>query len=114
MVGCFKLHTACILLTDMDPPTASPTTLNTLLPDHDTAIRLDHKQDPNATCLTVHLYHQAKDGRECRPKGADSMLTFPAGEYVVEELCISAAKACGELHEDFCRDICPQTFRHIS
>lgn len=110
MVRCFKLHMACILRTDMDPATASATTLNTLLP----APGLDHKQDPNATCLTVHLYHQAKDGGECRAKGADSVLTFPAGEYVAEELCISAAKACGELHEDFCCDICPQTFRHIS
>lgn len=37
--------------------------------------------------LQVHLYC-------CRDEA--STLTYPPGEYVAEELCISAAKECGE------------------
>ncbi|KAM8743660.1 tyrosine-protein kinase JAK2a isoform 1-T1 [Acanthopagrus schlegelii] len=89
---------ACIMLTDMEPPTSSPTVHhNGLLPplDPPTELEPDPKQDVKATCLTVHLYYRGKDGRGDVPSGPESTLTFPPGEYVAEELCISAAKACG-------------------
>lgn len=91
---------ACILLTDMDSPTTGPAEPNSdLLPAHDLTSTLEPKQDPSATCLTVHLYHQAKDGggsSGCTSEDSENTLTFPAGQYVAEELCISAAKVCGE------------------
>ncbi|KAM6901168.1 tyrosine-protein kinase JAK2a [Lycodopsis pacificus] len=81
---------ACILLTNMEPPISGPTAhLNGLLPDPEPAAGLDSKQDTDASCLTVHLYYLEKDG------GEGDVLTFPPGEYVAEELCINAAKACG-------------------
>ncbi|TKS84558.1 Tyrosine-protein kinase JAK2 [Collichthys lucidus] len=82
---------ACILMTDMDPPSprADP---NGHLPDHDPAAGLNPKLDMDSPCLTVHLYYQGKDGGA---NGSESVLTFPPGEYIAEELCISAAKACG-------------------
>uniref|UniRef100_A0A671XVD8 Tyrosine-protein kinase n=1 Tax=Sparus aurata TaxID=8175 RepID=A0A671XVD8_SPAAU len=89
---------ACIMLTDMEPPTSSPTAHhNGLLPDLDqpTELELDPKQDVKATCLTVHLYYRGKNGGGDGPNGPESTLTFPPGEYIAEELCISAAKACG-------------------
>lgn len=85
----------CILLTDMEPPTtSSPTAANDLLPAHQPACDLRPKEEPGATCLSVHLYRQVKDGAGCGSQ--ESVLTFPAGQYVAEELCVSAAKACGE------------------
>uniref|UniRef100_A0A671XZ85 Tyrosine-protein kinase n=1 Tax=Sparus aurata TaxID=8175 RepID=A0A671XZ85_SPAAU len=82
----------------MEPPTSSPTAHhNGLLPDLDqpTELELDPKQDVKATCLTVHLYYRGKNGGGDGPNGPESTLTFPPGEYIAEELCISAAKACG-------------------
>lgn len=89
---------ACFLLTDMDSPTTGPAAPNSDLPTHELTSTLEPKQDPSVTCLTVHLYHQAKngDGGGCRSEDLESKLTFPAGQYVAEELCVSAAKACGE------------------
>lgn len=40
--------------------------------------------------LHIHIYHQERAGPELSP------LTYPAGQYVAEELCINAAKECGE------------------
>lgn len=98
---------ACILLSDMDRPALTPTThQNGLLPNPDPA---PAKQDEGATCLTVHLYNRVKAGGGCGAKGSESMLTFPAGEYVAEELCISAAKACGKSQDHFSCAICPHT-----
>ncbi|XP_047425325.1 tyrosine-protein kinase JAK2a [Mugil cephalus] len=87
---------ACILLTDMDPPTSSPTAHYTGdLAEHDSAIGLDPKQEMDATCLRVHLYHLGKDRGTGGTSRSESALTFPPGEYVAEELCITAAKTCG-------------------
>ncbi|XP_033828160.1 tyrosine-protein kinase JAK2 [Periophthalmus magnuspinnatus] len=41
-----------------------------------------------STVLRVHFYHGIQGAAEC------SLLSFPPGDYVAEELCISAAKAC--------------------
>lgn len=88
---------ACILLTDMDQTTSSPEAHHKgQRPDREAAPELDSKPDVDATCLTVYLYYQVKYGEGCEAKGSESVLTFPSGEYVAEELCISAAKACGE------------------
>lgn len=98
---------ACILLSDMDRPALTPTTQhNGLLPDPDPE-PAPAKQDEGATCLTVHLYNRVKAGGGCGAKGSESTLTFPAGEYVAEDLCISAAKACGESWDHFSCAICP-------
>uniref|UniRef100_A0A8D3DHZ3 Tyrosine-protein kinase n=1 Tax=Scophthalmus maximus TaxID=52904 RepID=A0A8D3DHZ3_SCOMX len=51
--------------------------------------------DVDATCLTVHLYYLGKAGGGDAATRSESVLTFPPGEYVVEELCIASAKACG-------------------
>lgn len=92
-----KQHMACILLRDMDQPTSSPTAPHKdLRLDREPAPEPDSKPDVDAACLTVYLYYQVKDGEGCDAKGSESVLTFPSGEYVAEELCISAAKACGE------------------
>ncbi|XP_029024743.1 tyrosine-protein kinase JAK2a [Betta splendens] len=84
---------ACILLTDMDPPTSSLAARpNEAPPDLGPA-----KQDADAACLMVHLHHPGNgDGRTGPSQNrSHSVLTFPAGQYVAEELCTRAAKACG-------------------
>lgn len=86
----FKRHMACILLTNMDPPTTE--NQNGLPPNLDLAT--GPKQDSKATCLSVYQYCE-KEGGEGGASYSESVLTFPPGEYVAEELCISAAKACG-------------------
>lgn len=82
---------ACILLTDMEPPT----TTSPAAP-HDDLHPLHPKEEKSAACLTVHLYHQVKDGS----KGSEGALSFPAGQYVAEDLCVHAAKACGESQQE--------------
>ncbi|XP_041666012.1 tyrosine-protein kinase JAK2a [Cheilinus undulatus] len=84
---------ACIMLTDMDPAFSSQTTHHNghLNP----AAGLEPKQEKDAVCLTVHLYFQGKGKEGGGASSPESALTFPAGEYVAEELCIRAAKACG-------------------
>ncbi|XP_062268891.1 tyrosine-protein kinase JAK2a [Platichthys flesus] len=87
---------ACILLTDMDPPTSGPTAQhNGLQPDKEPATEPKPKQNEDATCLTVHLHYLGKAGGGNGATVSESVLTFPSGDYVVEELCIAAAKACG-------------------
>lgn len=92
---------ACILLTDMETPTSSPPAPpNHLLSAHDPACTPHPKEEPSAACLSIHLHHQVKDEPGGGSKGAEDALSFPAGQYVAEELCISAAKACGEFQEE--------------
>lgn len=43
-----------------------------------------------AGMLQVHLYHQPGT------PNSSGTLTFSFGEYLAEELCVAAAKACGE------------------
>ncbi|KAG7498689.1 tyrosine-protein kinase JAK2-like [Solea senegalensis] len=80
----------------MDSPTSVLTANhNGLLPVCDPAVENNSKQDMDTPCLTVHLHYQGKEGEGDGVKGSDNVLTFPPGEYVVEDLCIAAAKACG-------------------
>uniref|UniRef100_A0A7N6C1Z1 Tyrosine-protein kinase n=1 Tax=Anabas testudineus TaxID=64144 RepID=A0A7N6C1Z1_ANATE len=51
-----------------------------------------HRESPDtrpaATVLRVHFYHSNQAAGDC------SFLSYPPGDYVAEELCIDAAKAC--------------------
>lgn len=86
---------ACILLTDMDSPTASPPAPHNGVPSEpDPTTAPDSKPEEEAICLSVQLYHVGKAGSGAN--GSGDVLTFPAGEHVAEDLCIAAAKACGE------------------
>ncbi|KAM9307022.1 tyrosine-protein kinase JAK2a isoform 2-T3 [Pholidichthys leucotaenia] len=81
---------ACILLSDMESPSSLSSSSST--PDHAVLLHNPPKLDPpssSSSYLNIHLYHPRKDGE------SQSVLTFPPGEYVAEELCIAAAKACG-------------------
>lgn len=44
--------------------------------------------------LQVYLYHRGPHA----PPDSAATLTFTFGEYTAEELCVHAAKACGERH----------------
>lgn len=88
---------ACIVLADMNPPTTNPvTSQNDLTTDAYQATGDDTKQEMEATCLSLHIYYQGNTQR--RADCSEKTLKFPPGEYVAEELCITAAKACGESH----------------
>ncbi|KAM4532916.1 tyrosine-protein kinase JAK2a [Fundulus diaphanus] len=89
-----KEHMAFILLTDMDPLSSNPTTPDSNHhPEPDLPADHDPKQEVKAVTLTVRVYHQGnvQGAGSC----SEDTLTFPPGEYVAEELCVAAAKACG-------------------
>lgn len=93
---CPQVLMACILLTDMDPPTTTTATTPTTTPSDPAC----SKKEPSAACLSVHLFHRVRDeaGGGCR--GSEGVLSFPPGRFVAEELCVSAAQACGEFQEE--------------
>nr|XP_061800654.1 tyrosine-protein kinase JAK2-like [Nerophis lumbriciformis] len=85
----WMLVVANSLLKIMNLSTTSPTIhLNGLPPDQTARSGPDPKQ--NNTCLSVHLYYV-----ENGAGGEESVLTYPPGDYVAEELCILAAQTCG-------------------
>uniref|UniRef100_A0A665WVV7 Tyrosine-protein kinase n=1 Tax=Echeneis naucrates TaxID=173247 RepID=A0A665WVV7_ECHNA len=43
---------------------------------------------PATTVLRLHFYHSGQGPADC------SLISYPPGDYVAEELCIDAAKAC--------------------
>lgn len=45
---------------------------------------------PAAAVLRIHFYYSSQPVANC------SFLSYPPGDYVAEELCIDAAKACSE------------------
>lgn len=53
-----------------------------------------HHEPPDtrqaAAVLRLHFYHSSQGTAEC------NFLSYPPGDYVAEELCIDAAKACSE------------------
>lgn len=55
-----------------------------------TAQREPHEARPTVCVLRIHLYPGGQGATD------SSFLSYPPGNYVAEELCIDAAKACGE------------------
>lgn len=53
-----------------------------------TAHRESADTRPATAVLRLHFYHSSQ--------GAADFLSYPPGDYVAEELCIDAAKACSE------------------
>lgn len=87
---------ACILLTTMSSSVSSPAPHNAVAPEVDPAAGLTTDLGvTTAVCLTVHLYHTEKSESDSAQDNQGGTLTFPSGEYIAEELCIIAAKACG-------------------
>ncbi|KAM9820160.1 tyrosine-protein kinase JAK2a [Neosynchiropus ocellatus] len=91
--------TACVMLTDMDRSDPRPTTPDSNLVADVSEVSLGTKSNMESATLSVHLYFLGKTGdgggtprASC---GSDQVLTYPPGDYVAEELCIHAAKACG-------------------
>lgn len=68
---------------------------------------------PAAAVLRIHFYHSSQAVANC------GFLSYPPGDYVAEELCIDAAKACSKywscvsIHEAprFMRFLCNQRHR---
>ena len=75
---------ACISAMDMPSPVRLPVHLN------GTAHLDSQEPTETAVALRLHLYHSGPLGER------DGPLTFPPGHYLAEELCIQAAKTCGE------------------
>lgn len=73
---------ACLTMTEMDGAATSTVHLNGDLPSNSSAPR---QPEPG---LRVYLYHSLG-------KAEGDYLLFPAGEYIAEEICIAASKACG-------------------
>jgi len=79
-----------------------------------TAHRESPDTRPATAVLRLHYYRSSQEAAD------SSFLSYPPGDYVAEELCIDAAKACSEysdctnLHEaaPFVQLIL--TFKHIS
>ncbi|KAL0965852.1 hypothetical protein UPYG_G00286590 [Umbra pygmaea] len=83
-----KPRMACLAVMDMDSPVCPSSNQNGCVLDP--LPISDAKQELAApSCLRVHLYILG------RGDANSTELTFPPGDYVVEELCIDAAKACG-------------------
>ncbi|KAJ7986877.1 hypothetical protein DPEC_G00332960 [Dallia pectoralis] len=81
---------ACIAVMDMDSPVC-PTSNQNGFPRDPLPVS-NVEQEPEVVipyCLRVHLYHLGRGEAKC------SELTYLPGDYVIEELCIDAAKACG-------------------
>lgn len=55
-----------------------------------TAHRESPDTRPATAVLRLHFYHTSHGAADC------NFLSYPPGNYVAEELCIDAAKACSE------------------
>ena len=75
---------ACVSAMDTASPARPPVHLN------GTAHLDGPETTVTAVALRLHLYHRGPPGER------DGPLTFPPGHYLAEELCIQAAKTCGE------------------
>ncbi|XP_056151448.1 tyrosine-protein kinase JAK2 [Lampris incognitus] len=73
---------ACIQAMDTATPTCPPVHQN------GTAHQEYRESRPATPVLRLHLYHSSQGGSECSP------LSYQPGDYVAEELCMDAAKAC--------------------
>uniref|UniRef100_A0A667Y3U0 Tyrosine-protein kinase n=1 Tax=Myripristis murdjan TaxID=586833 RepID=A0A667Y3U0_9TELE len=59
-----------------------------VLHQNGTAHRESQESRPAASVLRLHLYHTSQGAANSAP------LSYPPGDYVAEELCIDAARAC--------------------
>ncbi|XP_026896951.1 tyrosine-protein kinase JAK2 isoform X2 [Herpailurus yagouaroundi] len=73
---------ACLTMTEMEGVSVSPVHQNGDIPGNANSVK---QIDP---LLQVYLYHSLE-------KADGEYLKFPTGEYVAEEICVAASKACG-------------------
>ncbi|XP_042769635.1 tyrosine-protein kinase JAK2 isoform X2 [Panthera leo] len=73
---------ACLTMTEMEGVSVSPVHQNGDIPGNANSVK---QIDP---LLQVYLYHSLE-------KADGEYLNFPTGEYVAEEICVAASKACG-------------------
>ncbi|XP_039086739.1 tyrosine-protein kinase JAK2 isoform X2 [Hyaena hyaena] len=73
---------ACLTMTEMEGTSVSPVHQNGDIPGNASSVK---DIDP---LLQVYLYHSLE-------KADGEYLKFPTGEYVAEEICVAASKACG-------------------
>lgn len=63
-----------------------------------------HRESPEARpavmALRLHFYQSSQD------VGDDGFLSYPPGDYVAEELCIDAAKACSKYSGSITKSLC--------
>ncbi|XP_053731607.1 tyrosine-protein kinase JAK2a isoform X1 [Synchiropus splendidus] len=88
---------ACVILMDMDRSAPRPQAPDNDLLEDVSEVSLGTKSNMESATLSVHLYFLGKtgDGGGTPRASSDQVLTYPPGDYVAEELCIHAAKACG-------------------
>ncbi|XP_012873866.1 PREDICTED: tyrosine-protein kinase JAK2 [Dipodomys ordii] len=75
---------ACLTMTEMEATSTSPIHQNGDIPGNTDSVK---QIEP---VLQVYLYHSLG-------KAEGDYLKFPSGEYVAEEICVAASKACGKL-----------------
>ncbi|XP_012992461.1 tyrosine-protein kinase JAK2a [Esox lucius] len=80
---------ACIAVMDMDSPVCPSSNQNDCVLDPLPFSDVKQELEVVPNCLRIHLYYLGKGEANCLE------LTYQPGDYVIEELCIDAAKACG-------------------
>lgn len=80
----------CMLLMASLPAMDTVTDTCPVAHQNGTAHRESADTRPAAVVLRLHLYHTNQGVAD------GSFLSYPPGDYVAEELCIDAAKACSE------------------
>nr|XP_003472309.1 tyrosine-protein kinase JAK2 [Cavia porcellus] len=76
------MEMACLMMTEMEATSTFPVHQNGDIPGNTNSVK---QVDP---VLQVYLYHSLG-------KAEGDYLKFPTGEYVAEEICVAACKACG-------------------
>jgi Janus kinase 2 len=77
------MEMACLTMTEMEATSTSPVHQNGDVSGNANSVK---QIDP---VFQVYLYHSLG-------KAEGDYLKFPMGEYVAEEMCIAASKACGK------------------
>lgn len=86
----FIITEGCMLLMASLPAMDTVTDTCPVAHQNGTAHRESADTRPAAVVLRLHLYHTNQGVAD------GSFLSYPPGDYVAEELCIDAAKACSE------------------
>lgn len=87
---CVWLFEGCLLLMVSLPTMDTETDTCPAVHQNGTAHRESPDASPAAAVLRLHFYHNSQGEANC------GFLSYPPGDYVVEELCIDAAKACSK------------------